>query len=51
MAPKIGMYLFSLSWVNCDAVRALIIGLMLHAVIVMVFVGTKIWIDDKVIIL
>ena len=50
MATEIGMYLFNLAWVNCDAVRALVIGLVLHAVIVMVFVGTEVGIDDKIII-
>ena len=44
------MYLLSLAWVNCDAVRALIIGLVLQAVIVMVFVYTKVGIVDEIII-
>ena len=50
MATEIGMYLFNLARVNCDAVRALVIGLVLHAMIVMVFVGTEVGIDDKIII-
>ena len=50
MAAEIGMYLFNLAWVNCDAVRALVICLVLHAMIVMVFVGTEVGVDDKIII-
>ena len=50
MATEIRMYLFSLAWVNGDAMRALIIGLVLHAMIVMVFVDTKARIVDEIII-
>ena len=50
MATEIGMYLFSLAWVNCDAMCALVIGLVLYAVIVMVFVDTKAGIVDEIII-
>ena len=50
MASEVGMYLLSLAWVYCDAMRALVVGMVLHAVIVMVFVDTKVGIYDKIII-
>ena len=49
MSPKIRVDLFSLAWIYCATVYAQVACVVLHILSSVVFIGTEVGVDDKII--